>query len=297
MSSNSDLRKPIFESCSCDDLEIIKENQNNSNTKSQITRSQSWSSIERNEKALGKPPLPPHPLSGLERRRAKVAKSKSLDAANKKLKCIQTPLSTLNSSKLIYNQDNSLELSTSMNGKSYNWKIVDKEERDHIFKQAQKDIDTLLARLEYAYESRLQSHSMYNCIDIEKYTVAKEALSVESKQFVTASKLFVQHATDLSPLIIDHLFECLTFLERMFDIAESVVVHLDSEPHISCLVDRMKEAAATYSYTVDTIHKLSNSVNNIDDAVSSPYMAMLMSHAASLATSLSALTRTLRNLP
>lgn len=248
---------------------------------------------------MGKPPLPPYSLSRLEKKKTKPFKnSKLFDGKNENLKSklAQFPIIDTSISKTVFKSSNKLESFLIINKKCNNWDIIDKIEKDDIFSQAQKDIDILLARLEDAHEVRLQNHSMYNCTDIEKYMTAKEELNTESRQFVTSSKLFVKYATEVSPMMIDHLFECVTLLERMFDIAETVMVYLSSQAHITCLVDRLKEIAATYAYTVDTIHKLTDNANDAD-AASSPYMTLLMNHATSLATSLSALNRTLQTLP
>lgn len=164
---------------------------------------------------------------------------------------------------------------------------------EDIFVQSQRDIDTLLARLEEAHEIRLARQGYSRC-DIDKYYAAKEALIVESRCFVTASKLFVKSATEASAMMFEYLMECVSLLERMFMIGEKVMSHLESQAHITCLVDRLKEVAATYGYTVDTVQRLTD--RKCAEVSSSPYMGLLMNHATSLATALSALMRTLRAL-
>ncbi|XP_015790098.1 uncharacterized protein LOC107366965 isoform X2 [Tetranychus urticae] len=175
--------------------------------------------------------------------------------------------------------------------------LLNKGKLEDLFIRSQRDIDTLLVRLEEVHENRLRSHpTIYNSCHVEKYVAAKETLLVESRHFVTASKLFVKCATEASPLLVDHLLSCISLLERMFDIGESIAIHLKSQAQITCLVDRLKEVAATFGYTVDTVHKLIDGSTQPEDASSSPYMGLLMNHAGSLATSLSALMRTLRAL-
>jgi len=166
-----------------------------------------------------------------------------------------------------------------------------RNQTDELFIQSQRDIDILLARLEDVHESRLSSSQAFKCRDNENFIAAKEALVTESRHFVTASKLFVKCATEASPQLLEYLLECVALLERMYSIGEIVLIHMESQAQITCLVDRLKEVAATYAYTVDTVHKLSDTVCSPS---TSPYMGLLMNHATSLATSLSALMRTLR---
>ena len=201
------------------------------------------------------------------------------------------------------------------------------KEMEEIFAQSQYDIDTLLARLEDVHEGRLSSsqqklkpildtHGRPNNKDGSPSS-AKETLMVESRHFVTASKFFVKCATEGSFQLIDYLTECVTLLERMFHASETVIYEMGSQAQITCLVDRLKEVAATYAYTVDTVRRLvaytptapstpgedqsENDKEEEENGVShhskaNPYMDLLMNHATSLATCLSALMRTLRNM-
>ncbi|OTF83484.1 hypothetical protein BLA29_013078 [Euroglyphus maynei] len=84
----------------------------------------------------------------------------------------------------------------------------------------------------------------------------------------------------------------------MFTISEDVLMdQIQSSAQITCLVDRLKEVAATYAYTVDVVRRL---VSHPDDDqhihLTNPYLDLLMSHATGLATSLSTLMRTLRTM-
>lgn len=179
---------------------------------------------------------------------------------------------------------------------SGSYDFVRRREVDQVFAQSQRDIDTLLSRLEEAHESRLQAYGAYG-VEADKFDGARDALVNESRQFVTSSKLFVKCATESSPQVLEHLLECVALLERMYGLGELIVVSIESQAQVTCLVDRLKEVAATYAYTVDTVHKLNDSSSDeACDTSSSPYMGLLMSHATSLATALSALMRTLRAL-
>lgn len=197
------------------------------------------------------------------------------------------------------------------------------KEMEEIFNQSQYDIDTLLVRLEEVertHESRLRQSSKHQEMrnhhlkDGSPPSSARETLIVESRHFVTASKFFVKCATEGSFQLIDYLTECVTLLERMFHASETVIFEMESGAQVTCLVDRLKEVAATYAYTVDTVRRLVGFSPSIDASLSetpenlvqvedgmsiaskrpNPFLDLLMNHATSLATCLSTLMRTLR---
>lgn len=207
------------------------------------------------------------------------------------------------------------------------------KEMEEIFSQSQYDIDTLLVRLEEVHESRLRQSSIKSQQQHQQQSVqksqssshhlkegcegsppssARETLIVESRHFVTASKFFVKCATEGSFQLIDYLTECITLLERMFHVSETVIFEMESSAQVTCLVDRLKEVAATYAYTVDTVRRLvgfSPSVETMAEQEEladevmiasgkrpNPFLDLLMNHATSLATCLSTLMRTLRTM-
>lgn len=181
------------------------------------------------------------------------------------------------------------------------------EEMNKIFAQTQYDIDTLLARLEEVHDNLLVGGSGGHNNGGQLRSPggggggggasAKDALIVETRHFVTASKLFVKSASAGSFQLIDYLSECVTLLERMFHVSERVLTEmLHNQTQATCLVDRLKEVAATYAYTVDTVQRLVGyDVEQSRDG-SNPYIDLMINHATSLATSLSTLMRTLRNM-
>lgn len=178
-----------------------------------------------------------------------------------------------------------------------------------LFVQVQANIDQLLNRLEDVHETRIRSDpssdpaagSGHFCRDERILNQRKDELVIESRAFVTSSKLFVKCATEGSPHVIDHLLDCLSLLDHMCKVAEVIVMSTESQAQVTCLVDRLKEVAVTFGYTIATVHKLTE--QEITDPLDSNYMtkrsaipsmSQLMNHATSLATSLSALMRTLR---
>ncbi|KAH9511641.1 Frmpd3p [Dermatophagoides farinae] len=223
------------------------------------------------------------------------------------------------------------------------------KEMEEIFIQCQYDIDMLLARLEEVHEHRISSNNNDNISPSSSSSsstitttttttatggkplmigslTAKETLLVESRHFITASKLFVKCATEGSLQLIDYLTECVGLLERMFIISEDILLGdtttiIQSPAQITCLVDRLKEVAATYAYTVDVVRRLVNhnppyhdqnddhddnnnnnndndndNDNENDQITKNPYLDLLMTHATGLSTSLSTLMRTLRTM-
>ena len=215
------------------------------------------------------------------------------------------------------------------------------KEMESIFAQSQHDIDCLLTRLEFVHTRRQSSQSV-NSVKVNNNnndgelmhctSNSKETLTVESRHFVTASKFFVKCATEGSFQLIDYLTECITLLERMFHASETLMFEMVTHSKISMLVDRLKEVASTYAYTVDTVRRLvsytpdetitnangngsNNDDANDDDLIQSeigvkgmtsdlsvvtgranPYMDILMKNATNLANSLSALMRTLKSM-
>lgn len=178
------------------------------------------------------------------------------------------------------------------------------KEMEQIFSQCQYDIDTLLAHLEEVHEKRISKFASTNSVSRESNNHqasinssslnAKESLIIESRNFVISSKLFVKCAMERSFQLINYLTECVALLERMFIITENfIMLEVNSPAQISCLVDRLKEVAVTYAYTVDVVRRLVSYSNN---EKINPYLDLLMSHATSLATSLTALMRTLRSM-
>ena len=284
-SKKSDQRSN--ESNSCEDLHIIREmsqhingtnNMSGNKSPTNLSRSHSWNSLPTpstppSNTKFTKPPIPPCSPSIQEKRRQLGMKSSSL----KKKHHHHNGFHTL---------PNNLPL---VNGFGASEAV--RQTTDEIFSQSQRDIDVLLARLEEVHENRLtSSQPPYECTEND-FLCAKEALVTESRHFVTASKLFVKCATEASPQLLEYLLECVTLLERMYSVGEIVILNMESQAQITCLVDRLKEVAATYAYTVDTVQKLHD---NVCSPSTSPYMGLLMNHATSLATSLSALMRTLR---
>ncbi|RWS10540.1 FERM and PDZ domain-containing protein 4-like protein, partial [Dinothrombium tinctorium] len=294
--------RSLSESSSCDDLcfgkDTISSLSNftfNAERSSNLSRSHSWTALQGtkpNCSPTGKPPLAPKPplpsnsFSRYDRKRISTLKSQTL----------KHPKGARFISKMQSKNGNVID-HLSVNGyfdpippPTQNFFLTDAE-RNAIFIQAQRDIDVLLSRIDDIHENCLRTPTLFKSADKEKYTTMKDALILNARQFVTASKLFVKCATESSSEVINHLLECITLLATIYAIGEHIMLETECETQLSLLVERLKEVAVTYACTVDTVHKLNDAANS-----TSPYMALLMNHATSLANALSALMRTLRAL-
>lgn len=170
-----------------------------------------------------------------------------------------------------------------------------------FFAQVQKNIRKLVSRVELLHENRLRCDPCDSTpCDESKLNQSKNLLIMESRVFVTASKLFVKLATEGSNQVLKHLLECYSLLDRMFKIAEVIVINTESQAQVTCLVDRLKEVASDFSRTIETVVSLvkfstdgSTSMESLATQNRKTTSLSLMNHATCLATSLSALMRTL----
>ncbi|GFS75155.1 FERM and PDZ domain-containing protein 4 [Nephila pilipes] len=152
------------------------------------------------------------------------------------------------------------------------------------FQQAQKDISAMVAHLKKVFPSKITVIAE----DREKLTAAKDALVNESRQFVTSSKLFVKSAMESSDKMIENMAICVALLNRMTAIGELIVLRSSPSEPVVYLVEKLKEVALAYFYTVEAAQKVFG--NKVDQL----QMSTLMQRATALATSLTSLMRTLR---
>ncbi|XP_069988816.1 serine-rich adhesin for platelets isoform X11 [Penaeus vannamei] len=124
--------------------------------------------------------------------------------------------------------------------------------------------------------------------DETKFQEARDALTSESRQFVTASKLFVKSATESEDTLLQCLSNCMTLLQRMVDVTRQVVHHTTTPLQTQNVVVKVRDVATTYQSTVRAA--LSAAGRGMDH----PSMNTLMTQATNLAGVLTALMRTLR---
>ncbi|GIY60461.1 uncharacterized protein CDAR_620821 [Caerostris darwini] len=159
------------------------------------------------------------------------------------------------------------------------------------FQSAQQEIADMIENLDLACNARLQECS--ECLPKvppghSKLVKVRDTLIYESRQFVTASKLFVKSITESSDKMEEHLTTCIALLDRIFAVSELVVMEMTLPSQINSLVEKLKEMAVAYSRTVQAAHcAASGEIPNSN-------MAGLMHQATALATSLTVLMRTLR---
>lgn len=157
------------------------------------------------------------------------------------------------------------------------------------FETAQQEIADMIENLDLACKSRLQECS--ECLPKAKDTnlvKVRDTLIYESRQFVTASKLFVKSITESSDKMEENLQSCIALLDRIFAVSELVVMEMTLPSQINSLVEKLKEMAVAYSRTVQAAHSAATG------EIPNSNMAGLMHQATSLATSLTVLMRTLR---
>ncbi|CAN8007000.1 unnamed protein product, partial [Ixodes hexagonus] len=158
------------------------------------------------------------------------------------------------------------------------------------FLRAQQEVYTMVLRVDdvaRAATALQRSATDTSIVDGDKFSAARDELVAESRQFVTASKLFVRSATEGSPNVVEHLVTCVALLDRMFAACEMLV--LSGGSAWSGLVEQVKAVAMAYIRAAGAAGKSAQSGAN-GGAVGS-----LMHQATDLASALTALMRTLRS--
>lgn len=167
-------------------------------------------------------------------------------------------------------------------------------ERHERFSDVLKGIKGMVFHLDVVSQNWLKNkesnglNGQVTTSDQEKFATAKEALIAESRQFVTASKLFVKSATESSDKVTDHLTTCVTLLGRIFAVSELVLMRMSSLLQVTSLVEKLKEVALAYSNTLVAAQQ------TVGKHATNPDMCSLMHQATALATALTTLMRTLR---
>ncbi|XP_064080765.1 uncharacterized protein LOC135197676 isoform X2 [Macrobrachium nipponense] len=124
--------------------------------------------------------------------------------------------------------------------------------------------------------------------DEVKFQEARDALTSESRQFVTASKLFVKSATESEEVLLQCLSNCITLMQKMVDVTQQVVRHTTTPLQTQNVVVKVRDVLTTYQSTVRAA--LSAAGRGMDH----PSMNTLMTQATNLAGVLTSLMRTLR---
>merc|ERR1712212_1165702 len=117
---------------------------------------------------------------------------------------------------------------------------------------------------------------------------AKELLTTEARQFVTASKLFVKSATESEGQLMECLNHCVHMIERIGKVTIDVSVHTPTPMQTQSLIGKVRDVADTFMQTV------SAAGNTTGRDMNDPAMNVLMKKATNLASVLTTLMRSLR---
>ena len=124
--------------------------------------------------------------------------------------------------------------------------------------------------------------------DEARFAAARDALTSESRQFVTASKLFVKSATESEETLLGCLQTCMALLTRMVEQTQALTQASATPQHTLTVVSRVSDVASAYQGTVRA------ALGAAGKGMEHPAMNTLMAQATSLAGVLTALMRTLR---
>merc|ERR1740129_212995 len=80
----------------------------------------------------------------------------------------------------------------------------------------------------------------------ESYVKAKEQLTNESRQFVTASKLFVKSATESEGQLVECLNHCTVMIDRIGKVTIDVSVHTPTPMQTQSLIGKVRDVADTF---------------------------------------------------
>merc|ERR1719147_420780 len=86
--------------------------------------------------------------------------------------------------------------------------------------------------------------------DEEKFSRAKELLTTESRQFVTASKLFVKSATESEGQLMECLNHCVHMIDKIGTITREVAITTTTPSQTQALVSKVQDVADTYLLTL-----------------------------------------------
>lgn len=117
---------------------------------------------------------------------------------------------------------------------------------------------------------------------------AKEQLTNDSRQFVTASKLFVKSATENERQLLECLGHCVHLIDRIGNVSREVALYTPTPQQTGALLVKVKDVAETYLLSVRAAGVA------VGRELHDPSMDVLMKRATTLASVLTNLMRTLR---
>ena len=183
-------------------------------------------------------------------------------------------------------EDSSLE-STSVDDDADDNDMLKQAGRLLVFKKAEEVISRVVSDIEESHELCKENHGRERRSK-EAYDRAKEQLTNESRQFVTASKLFVKSATESEGQMMECLNHCVQMIDRISVVTREVALVSNSVVQTRPLILKVKDVADTYLQTVQAAGSA------IGKGMNDPSMGVLMKKATSLASVLTTLMRSLR---
>lgn len=160
-------------------------------------------------------------------------------------------------------------------------------QRNGVFSKAEEVLHTVLDNIDTAQKiCNAGTNGVVKNKDL--YVKAKDQLTNESRQFVTASKLFVKSATESEGQLMDCLNHCVLMIERIGKVSVEVASHTPTPMQTQSLIAKVRDVADTFLQTVLAAG------NAIGRDMNDPAMNILMKKATNLASVLTTLMRSLR---
>lgn len=155
-----------------------------------------------------------------------------------------------------------------------------------VFKKAEEVVATVVQNIR-------ESRTLCTAGDMSqrneaKFVRSKELLTTESRQFVTASKLFVKSATESEGQLMECLNHCVHMIDRIGNITRDVALSSITPGQTAGLISKVQDVAETY---LQTLQAASSAIGR---DMNDPSMNVLMKRATSLAGVLTTLMRSLR---
>ena len=168
--------------------------------------------------------------------------------------------------------------------------LLKKSSRNAIFGQAEQVLHKVLDNIDQAQKicNQQQGGTVQPSKSKESYVKAKEQLTNESRQFVTASKLFVKSATESEGQLVECLNHCTVMIDRIGKVTIDVSVHTPTPMQTQSLIGKVRDVADTFLQTVLAAG------NTTGRDMNDPAMNVLMKKATNLASVLTILMKSLR---
>lgn len=164
--------------------------------------------------------------------------------------------------------------------------VSSQHSREALCSRADMTMVGLLERLDQvvAQCSRAQAAGGGEKMDETRFQAAKEVLTNEARQLVTASKLLVKSATDSATRqeLPSNLASCLQLLHSLAELAANMTVHTTAPLQTRNLVLKVRDVACVFRETLASILDL-----DVQEGI-------LLQRAEGLASVLATLLRSLR---